>query len=198
MKNKLTVPTKTVDMINPPILEKSIRLEHKDWIHTARVDITLTKKWGINYENGVPWFFDVLSIVGYIKEKNTTVAFWQCFEEMKEIFSGNPSVAEFCNVWEEYQNNELTPWTKNQMEALNDFNNPKERTMRAQGNINIKNPSNLNVAKKYLESLGLLEDNGMVYWDRWLVKPIPEEIVGYIKFDGIMGVKNYTSRNTYE
>jgi len=108
----------------------------------------------------------VLSICGDLWNARHTdiVMGGQCLDELArfdELFC-NPLFKKLHRLWKAYHLNDMRPGTDKQEQALDDAKKSGKRLCCYEDSC------------KYLESIGLLEDNGYKYGSAWLYRPIPE------------------------
>lgn len=114
-----------------------------------------------------------LSICGSIWNSKHTdcVVCGQCLDDMMGIdeLRNDELFRTLYNLWKNWHLNDLTAGTTKQEQALNEAR---------------KSGKQLNCyddACKYLESIGLLSDDGYVYGTKWLYREIPEDAMSTIE-----------------
>jgi hypothetical protein len=106
------------------------------------------------------------SMSGFIwnTKKTDCLTCGQICEDFLMYFPNNEKVKRLVEIWKEYHLNDLQAGTEKQMVAL-------------------KNAPQIDYKAEclYLESIGLLIDNGYEYGSGWLFKTIPSDIIEEIK-----------------
>lgn len=109
----------------------------------------------------------VLSICGNIWNATHTdvVMCGQCLDEMAKMdgLSCNSLFKKLYRLWKAHHLNDMHAGTVKQEQALNDARKDGVRL------------SSYDDSCKYLESIGLLDDNGYKYGSAWLYRAIPED-----------------------
>ena len=108
---------------------------------------------------------NTLSICGEIQG----IAYGQCIDEIKKAFGDTNSTVNILYYWwENYHLNNMHAGTPKQEEALN--------------KAGITNwADDYDICCKYLESIGLLYDNGYKFGSAWLKEEIPSDDLQEIK-----------------
>lgn len=130
-------------------------------INTPEIEMTLKE------ENGK----SVLSICGSIWNSKHTdiIAGGQCLDTMYKYLKHDKLFKEIYRLWKLYHLNGLHAGTIKQEQALDDAEKAGVRLL------------DYNDSCKYLESIGLLEDDGYKYGTKWLYRAIPEDDLTIIK-----------------
>ena len=96
------------------------------------------------------------------------VGYGQTLQEIKKAYKGNELAEKICYWWENYHLNNMHAGTPKQEEALN--------------KAGITNwADDYDICRKYLESIGLLYDNGYKFGSAWLKEEIPADDLQEIK-----------------
>lgn len=108
------------------------------------------------------------SVVGYIKDGLKNYG-GQCQDEIKQLFGDeNETVNTILDMWDKYHLNDMHPGTEAQEKALNE--------------AGYKNWANeYSKCCEYLDSVGLLIDNGYKFGCGWLKRDIPSQDLEIIK-----------------
>ena len=93
------------------------------------------------------------------------VGYGQAIDEIEKAYKGNPLAEKIVNWWRKYHNNNMHVGTPKQEEALN------------KAGIT----GDYDDCRKYLESIGLLYDNGYKFGSGWLKEEIPADDLREIK-----------------
>ena len=88
----------------------------------------------------------------------------QILDRILKHFPDNKRLARLVEIWKKYHLNDMNAGTPKQEQALE-----------------IINDGSYSENCDYLESIGLLEDNGYVYGSGWLYQELPKSIVKEIK-----------------
>lgn len=104
-----------------------------------------------------------LSIVGEIKGYSSG----QCCKEMeKYAVQKRQNFDEIIEVWKRYHLNDMRAGTPKQEQAVREYCK--------------NNEYNYNKVREYLNSIGLIVDNGYTYGTNWLYEEIPQHILDKI------------------
>ncbi|MBR3208906.1 MAG: hypothetical protein IKF82_01425 [Bacilli bacterium] len=122
---------------------------------TAVVNVELTENNVFTASADLKWYQKWFGMAG------------QCLEELNKIID-DPTYKTIYRMWKSYHLNDMHPGTEKQEEALTNGG----YTAWA---------SNYTECCNYLESIGLLEDNGYKFGTGWLKREIPEEDLQIIK-----------------
>lgn len=96
------------------------------------------------------------------------VSYGQTIDEVEKAYKGNPLAEKIVNWWRKYHLNDMHAGTPKQEEALN--------------KAGITNwADDYDICRKYLESIGLLYDNGYKFGSSWLKEEIPADDLHEIK-----------------
>lgn len=96
------------------------------------------------------------------------VGYGQVIDEVEKAYKGNEIVEKIVNWWRKYHLNDMHAGTPKQEEALN--------------KAGITNwADDYGICCKYLESIGLLYDNGYKFGSAWLKEEIPADDLQEIK-----------------
>ena len=138
-----------------------------DKVYTVKISVEIKEKEGESWEmkKGI---YRTLSVTGEINYMRENISIGQVWEEIVEAVREervyNCDIAllsELLCYWAKYHLNDLIPGTKRQMMILEVFGYPCEYPEQ----------------EKVLERVGLLIDNGYRSGTKWLVEPIPEEVI---------------------
>lgn len=108
---------------------------------------------------------EVLSICGQVwNSKHTNIiACGQCLDRMYKFLKNDKTFRELYRLWKRWHLNDLHPGTIKQEEALD---NAKKSGVKI---------CSYDDSCKYLESVGLLEDDGYKYGSKWLYRKIDKD-----------------------
>ena len=96
------------------------------------------------------------------------VGYGQTIDEVEKAYKGNELAEKICYWWRKYHLNDMHAGTPKQEEALN--------------KAGITNwADDYDICRKYLESIGLLYDNGYKFGSAWLKEEIPANDLQDIK-----------------
>lgn len=131
----------------------------------------------INPNEEVVPFADILSISGkyYFKKSRRPEGFGQVYNTPLFVAAYDYFGDDFkflIDVWKRYHLNDVKAGTKKQEEALS--------KAEAEGKLDM-NLDSYNRSCKYLESIGLLDDNGYKFGTDWLFEEIPSGIIEKLK-----------------
>jgi len=114
-----------------------------------------------------------LSIVGDVVNRGKSIIFGQINDTIKKLlendgfcclFLKKEDIMKLLEIWKEYHLNDLIPGTKRQMEILKKYGIVDYET-----------------AVEILKQHNLYIDNGYKYGSGWLYKPIPNEVIEFLK-----------------
>lgn len=97
------------------------------------------------------------------------IAGGQCLDTMYKYLKHDKLFKEIYRLWRAYHLNGMRSGTIKQEQALDDAEKAGVRLL------------DYNDSCKYLESIGLLEDDGYKYGTKWLYRAIPEDDLNVIK-----------------
>lgn len=96
------------------------------------------------------------------------VGYGQVIDEVEKAYKGDPLAEKIVNWWRKYHLNNMHAGTPKQEESLN--------------KAGITNwADDYDICRKYLESIGLLYDNGYKFGSAWLKEEIPADDLREIK-----------------
>lgn len=121
--------------------------------------------------------YRVLSIAGGVWNGRHTdwLTGGQISDDVHRLYTNNKRVQRIVEIWDRWHLNDMNAGTRRQKEAI------KEGREKWKQNGKGAWKFNYNEQCKYLESVGLLVDNGYEYGTAWLVEPLPGEIEEEIK-----------------
>jgi len=165
-----------MDTIRKTLVLGKVAYQSKDKVNEC--DFTLELRFkdnAINYIDLQPVSKDKaieLSICGNIwNSKHTDCErAGQCIDTIAELFPARKDVRRIKEVWEQYHLNDMRAGTKKQVDAIEAWRTETNTTGYA-----------YDEEKKYLESIDLLTDNGVIWGHQWLFMPIPTNIIDEIK-----------------
>ena len=109
----------------------------------------------------------VLSIMGGIwnSKHSDYYTCGQCLDTILEFFPSNPKVKRIVEIWNRWHLNDMKAGTPKQEACIREMPTPKT------------GQAIYDLTCEYLESKGLLVDNGYKYGSEWLFEEIPNEII---------------------
>lgn len=153
-----------------------IAYSSKNAVNLCELTLELTfKDNAINYSTLQPILKENairLSICGNIWNSSRTDidCGGQCIDTIADYFKGNAKIQRIKQIWEQYHLNDLQAGTKKQVDAVDKWR--KE--------INLTGYAYREECE-YLQSIGLLIDNGIKWGAQWLFMPVPEPTINEIK-----------------
>lgn len=148
------------------------------------ITLCLDEKKCLNYETLEEGTFATIGISGHVKRM------WgQCLDEMwaNRRFVAKEDKVKFYalyNLWRNNHLNDMIPGTKKQMDALMEgfvYNRNLDYGMKWDGHTYKHGKDYYTQECEYLDSIGLLTDNGYRFGTKWLCRPIDDDDIALIK-----------------
>ena len=162
---------KSIKELNMSYMQKTFKFDKVAYTSTRRVNSPEVEM-RLDYKDS-DMSKPVLSICGELWNSRHTdiVMGGQCLDEMAKFdsLSCNPLFRKLHRLWKAHHLNDMCAGTIKQENALNDAK---------KSGIKIHSYDD---SCKYLESIGLLEDDGYKYGTKWLYRAIPEDDLNEIK-----------------